>query len=179
MIGRLSTDVFSRTNEFLKPQGLRRSLRGVRRLPGLQLMLFVVIVLSGCTSEKNRLDAEAKRVCAIDGGIKVFEKVTLPPEKFHPNGVPRISSIDDQGFGYFRTASQRNLKSNFDEPTLIRHEYRVIRSSDKKVVAISVVYRRRGGSWWDGLMEGDGFTCPGDEVNTTFMQQVFIKGTSK
>lgn len=155
----------------------RQFARTARRALGAVLVVVAVFALAACTSEKDRLDAEAKRLCAIDGGIKVFETVTLPPERFHPNGVPLISDKDDKGLGYFLTASQKNLKANFDTPTLFRHEYQVIRSGDQKVIAKSVVYRRGGGSWWDGLMEGDGFTCPEDKVNTTFMQQVFIKGT--
>lgn len=143
------------------------------------LLIAAAMALTACTSEKDRLDAEARRLCAIDGGIKVFETVTLSPDMFHPNGVPKISEKDDKGFGYFLTASQKNLKANFDKPTLFRHEYQVIRSGDQKVIAISVVYRRGGGSWWYGMMEGDGFTCPEDKVNTAFMEQVFFKGKSQ
>ena len=162
------------------PPGRLPGLEGTaRRLPGMVILIAATLALVACTSEKDRLDAEARRLCAIDGGIKVFETVTLPAEKFHPNGVPRISDKDDKGFGYFETASQKNLKTNFDKPTLIRHEYQVVRTRDQKVIAISVVYRRRGGSWWDGMMEGDGFTCPEDKVNTSFMEQVFFKGKSQ
>ena len=130
-------------------------------------------------SERDRLDAEAKRLCAIDGGVKVYETVTLPAEKFHSNGVPKISSKDAQGFGYFERAKQTNLKADFERPTLIRDEYQVIRSSDQKVMATSVVYRRSGGSWWDGLVEGDGFTCPSDAINTSYLQKTFLKGVGK
>jgi transposase-like protein len=135
MIGRLSTDVFSRTNEFLKPQGLRRSLRGVRRLPGLQLMLFVVIVLSGCTSEKNRLDAEAKRVCAIDGGIKVFEKVTLPPERAsnHRNGTSGKTLLTDDG--QVRIDVPRDRAGTFQPQLVPKHERR-LEGFDDRIVSM-------------------------------------------
>ncbi len=48
------------------------------------ILLLVVssIVYVTFFSEKARLDREVERLCAIDGGVKVYETVTLPPDKF-------------------------------------------------------------------------------------------------
>ena len=49
--------------------------------------LFLVPMISSCASpSKSDLDAEVKRLCAIDGGIKVYEKVKLPANKFDQYG---------------------------------------------------------------------------------------------
>lgn len=145
------------------------------------LLTVAAMVFAGCTSEKDRLDADAKRLCAIDGGIKIFEKVTLPPEAFYENGLPKLANDKEAEirWGYQNIFNYTNLKANFDEPTLIRGEYRIVRTSDLKVIATSVAYRRSGGSWWNGLIEGDGYHCPGDEVNTNFYRQVFVQGLKK
>jgi hypothetical protein len=46
--------------------------------------LLILLLLTACTSgpSKGGLDAEVDRLCAIDGGIRVYERVTLPPDKF-------------------------------------------------------------------------------------------------
>jgi hypothetical protein len=36
--------------------------------------------------QRYRLDREVDRLCAIDGGVHIYETVTLPKENFGPNG---------------------------------------------------------------------------------------------
>ncbi|MBP9101513.1 MAG: hypothetical protein KBF68_09110 [Nitrosomonas sp.] len=49
----------------------------------ISLFLFAsLIVYATFFTEKARLDREVKRLCAIDGGIKVYETVKLPAERF-------------------------------------------------------------------------------------------------
>ncbi len=131
-------------------------------------------------SERDRLDAEARRLCAIDGGIKVFETVALPPEQFHPNGEPMVpNDKDDRNFGYYRTYEYRNLRKDYTLPTLIREEHQFRRSDGGKVIATNVIYRRAGGCWWDGAIHGCGFSCPDDANNTSFTRFAFKKKGDK
>lgn len=47
------------------------------------LLLFVLLlVYASLFSEKARLDQKVNHLCAIDGGIRVYETVTLPADKF-------------------------------------------------------------------------------------------------
>jgi hypothetical protein len=48
----------------------------------------ILFLLTACASgsSKRELDAEVDRLCAIDGGIRVYETVTLPPDKFNERG---------------------------------------------------------------------------------------------
>lgn len=153
----------------------------MRRLIPVALLMVAATTFTGCTSERDRLDAEAKRLCSIDGGIKIFEKVTLPREAFYENGLPKLANDKkaEIRWGYQNDFRYTNLKANFNEPTLIRNEDRIVRTSDGKVMATSVVYRRSGGSWWGGLIHGDGYHCPTDEVNTSFYRQVFVQGANQ
>ena len=47
------------------------------------LLLFAALIFYATFfTEKDRLDREVKRLCAMDGGIRVYEKITLPADKF-------------------------------------------------------------------------------------------------
>lgn len=134
-------------------------------------------------SERDRLDAEAKRLCAIDGGVKVYETVTLPADKFHSNGVPKISSKDAQGFGYFSKASQEHIAGQLsmlagDGAGLKKHTYQVIRSSDGKVMGEERIYSRHGGCFWDGVVHGCGYSCPVGKA-WSMENQIFKKEGAK
>jgi hypothetical protein len=50
------------------------------------LLLVSSIVYATFFTEKDRLDREVKRLCAIDGGITVYETVKLPAERFDGYG---------------------------------------------------------------------------------------------
>ncbi len=54
------------------------------RMKKLLFLLLILPLITACTSgpSKRQLDAEVDRLCAIDGGVRVYETVTLPPDKF-------------------------------------------------------------------------------------------------
>ena len=49
------------------------------------ILLIAALLLSGC--EKARLDQQVKELCAKDGGIKVYETVKLPADRFDQWGM--------------------------------------------------------------------------------------------
>jgi hypothetical protein len=86
-----------------KPAGLRRPMQ-----PGA-LILASLLAFASCSSEADRLDAEAQRLCAIDGGVKVYETVVLPPEKFNELGQALVPlGKDDRGWGYYVKSEEKN-----------------------------------------------------------------------
>ncbi len=151
-----------------------------RRLrPASVVILAGLLACTGCSSESDRLDAEAQRLCAIDGGVKVFETVVLPPEKFNELGQALVPlGKDDSEWGYHTTFSTENLTGTFGPPTLEREIQSVVRTNDSKVIARSVVYRRLGGGLLDGYLHGSGFHCPPDEGGG-FLAKVFIQRGEK
>lgn len=139
------------------------------------LILISLWACTACSSEADRLDAEAKRLCAIDGGIKVYETVVLPPEKFNALGQAMVPiGKDEKGWGYHTTFSIVNLTGKFSVPTLEKETESVIRTSDSKLIAESVVYRRLGGGLLDGYLHGSGFHCPPAE-GRGLLAKVFIQ----
>lgn len=52
------------------------------------IVLLILPLLTSCASgpSKGQLDDEVKRLCAIDGGIKVYETVRLPAKNFETKG---------------------------------------------------------------------------------------------
>ena len=88
----------------------------------LLTLCLSVLLLSSCTTKLQRqVDAELSQLCAQDGGIKVYETVTLPPEM--PLYV-KISEIT------FRTTYKTNSKGGaYTEQTPEMH-YREILNQD-------------------------------------------------
>lgn len=156
----------------------------MRRLIPTALLMVTATTFTGCTSEKDRLDAEAKRLCSIDGGLKVYETVTLPPEKFNQHGQPQIPiAKDDIGFGYFSKGTQDHIAGQIsqlagDGAGLKKHTSQIIRSADGKVMGESRVYSRHGGNLLDGYTQGGGFQCPTIEP-WALENKVFLKGATK
>lgn len=135
-------------------------------------LLIAAIGLSGC--EKARLDEEVRRLCAIDGGVRVYETVVLPAEKFDKYGLALIPSKDKATLNddYF---SERlitfYIKGN---PELWRTHFRIMRRSDGKVLGESISYTRRGGDL-PGPWQASSFICPNPGTRLSLEQSVFKK----
>ena len=130
-------------------------------------------------TEMRRLDKEVDRLCAIDGRSVVYETVKLPADKFDADGRVLIptSGRDDTNFGYYVSLEQETLAGPGQAPgaRLLRTVYRVVRSTDHKVMAEHLFYTRGGGNWLEGAPGGDdGKSCPG-VVPIRFRERVFIK----
>lgn len=134
-------------------------------------LLASLTVYAAFFTEKDRLDREVGRLCAIDGGIKVYETVKLPAERFEMDGsiyIPAqwLSKPEDE---YFIENSTANLvKGN---PELLQLRSWVFRRSDKKLLGESTVYMRRGGGI-PGPWHTPAFYCP---KNEDLNMQIFIK----
>lgn len=76
-----------------------------RRMKYLIISATAYLVISGCAAPSQMsADAEVKRLCAIDGGIKVYESVRLPADKFDKWGsvhVPPKDNASDTSEFYF------------------------------------------------------------------------------
>ena len=125
-------------------------------------ILLLIPVFSSCASpSKSELDAEVKRLCAIDGGIKVYEMVRLPSDQFNEYGQ----------INFYRPAQGENtLGSKYlfkveriyyrqGNPEMSRTHYQVIRRSDQKLLGETVFYGRGGGDL-PGPWHDSSFACP-------------------
>jgi hypothetical protein len=100
-------------------------------------------------------------LCAKDGGIKVYETVELPPERFNRWG--QIDFHDptqhENSIGPEYLFKEDTLYYRQDDPTLSRIHYKVFRRVDGKLLGESVIYGRVGGDL-PGPWYHSSFRCP-------------------
>jgi hypothetical protein len=163
----------------IAPRGDERFDLEERRMKTAITILFAIltpVLLVGC--EKDRLDAQVKELCAKDGGIKVYETVRLPAEKFDKYGVVRIPSKQDAKpeDEYYYERDTTYLRTG--NPEMWRSHHRIIRASDRKVMGESVRYARRGGDI-PGPWHESSFGCPDISTQPSLENSIFEKGEKK
>lgn len=116
--------------------------------------LFVLLeLLSGCvTPTQMKMDEEVDRLCAIDGGLKIYETVGLPPEKFNKynqiNFYKPTQGENTLGPEYIWKRDVKYLQSGGDpnaDPRMWRYHVEVIRRADSRVLGEFTSYTRYGG----------------------------------
>ena len=140
------------------------------------LAALTLLAVSACaTPSESQLDAEVRRLCAIDGGIKVYETVTLPVEKSDNSGNVRIpaknnASLTDE---YYYDRAQVVLISG--DPQMTKTIHKIVRRSDGKVLGTSVRCGRGGGDL-AGPWHPSSFMCPAISNDTPSIESsVFLK----
>lgn len=129
------------------------------------IALIAGLLLTGC--EKARLDQQVKELCAKDGGIKVYETVKLPADKFDQWGTVNFykPTQGENALGsaykylYQRQYLRGGAASQPEDLTMVRTHILVFRSSDSKLLGESVLYSRRGGDL-PGPWHPSAFACP-------------------
>jgi hypothetical protein len=143
----------------------------------LLMILLAVPLVTACTSgpSKRELDAEVDRLCAIDGGIKVYETVKLPAEKFDKYGQIRVPAkwlAKPEDEYYYESSTNYLIKGN---PELRRYDHKLYRRSDNKIIGESIRYSRVGGDI-PGPWHHSSFTCP---QGSDLVQSIFIKSVEE
>jgi hypothetical protein len=131
----------------------------VTRVGLLLAIVGMLLATFGCEREKDRLDAQALNLCQQDGGVRVYEAVKLPADRFDKFGgvsIPNKDKLRPED-DYFYEWDVKYLKTG--NPELIRSQHRVIRRKDGKVLGESVRYIRRGGDLL-GPWHESSFSCP-------------------
>jgi hypothetical protein len=159
----------------------------------LNLFLFVIftLLIAGC--EKYALDRQMEELCKKDGGVRVFETVTLPASAFDRTGqltttidssskAPPAVTILRSG-EYSITSKTTVLKAGdpfsgagaglIKEGRLQRYETVIQRSSDKKVLGTDVSYGRAGGEINPGHPSSN--YCPKPPIAPSLLNAVFRK----
>ena len=166
----------------------------MRRLIAAVSAGLAVSGLVGC--ERGELDRQMEVMCKKDGGIKVYETVTLPASYFDetgslklgrsmPWGVNKVGikshfyRIGEDEYRYIVTVTQVAGRPNADatrgEGLLNRWQTVVLRTSDSRRLGESISFDRGGG---DGITFGfqpSGDYCPKPRLDLT--QSIFMKGS--
>lgn len=141
-------------------------------------LILLLVPLSGCERGpwvKAKLDAEVARFCAVDGGVKVYERVdwsTLSMDKF---GRPDIQFKGMAGFAdlYEYDTDVEYLKKG--NPNITRYSIWIERRADGKKLGELVVYARHGGDLL-GPWHDSAFSCPDLRDPMALEKSIFVKG---
>ncbi|MGH8710651.1 MAG: hypothetical protein ACREVA_04960 [Burkholderiales bacterium] len=128
------------------------------------ILLFLPLVASCATPRKSELDAEVRRLCAIDGGIKVYETVKLLAEKFNKWGQINFyrPTQGENALGpeyIYKWEKHFYKRGEIEEAAMWRDHIQIIRRSDEKLLGESISYSRRGGDI-PGPWHPSSFSCP-------------------
>jgi hypothetical protein len=121
-------------------------------------------------------DRQVERLCAIDGGIKVYETVRLPAAEYEKYArrnwiLPdKMQSQPSDNFYY----EKENIDYRIGNPKVSRKQTQIVRRSDGAVLGEYVQYSRGGGDL-PGLWHGSSFICPNPN-DMEFESIVFSKG---
>lgn len=122
-------------------------------LVNLTAITSLLAFLSGCVGyvpgRQSYWDGRVKELCEKDGGVTVYERITLAQKEYRllrgPGGnvVVPWHKFAGPDAPYIRKTDQTSIRSG--DPEVFRLETRIIRTADRKVLSRSVTYIRRGG----------------------------------
>lgn len=156
----------------------------MRSLITTSLAALSLISLAGC--ERWELDRQMEALCKKDGGVKVYETVTLPASEFSNIGQPlarfaqQAQSIEDHLGPEYRYTWQEDMlvgamaKPEKGDGQLIRLHISIFRRSDGHLLGESISYSRSGGDGFTFGFQPSGNHCPQPRVDV--INSVFIKG---
>ena len=133
---------------------------------------LALVSLAGC--EKYRLDKEVRQLCAKDGGIKVYETVKLPADKFNEWDQPNFYRPDqgENALGVDYVFKNQVVHYRQGNPEMWRTQIQVIRRIDGKILGVSTSYSRRGGDF-PGLAHDSSFGCPEERGDIPLLTRIF------
>lgn len=143
---------------------------------------FVVCatLLSGC--ERYWLDRQMEELCKKDGGVKVYEKVMLPPAEYERvfNFVAAAKSKEERyGSGYRYVLKSDVVAGKGVDPdkgrgTLTRYYGALYRALDGRLLGENISYQRVGGDLFTFGFQPSGNHCPKPRIDLA--QSIFVKG---
>ncbi len=173
--------IATRIDALLPGSSKRFSHSSYERLGKRSLICRVVVFISlsilvaGC--EKATLDAQVRELCKQDGGIKVYEVVAVPSNRFDAYGsvyVPHEKTAKPSDDFYYAREVTYYRRGN---PEMWRSHSRVYRRSDNKLLGEAVHYARRGGDM-PGPWHPSSFACPAHADITDLTRKVFVRATA-
>lgn len=132
--------------------------RGVAIFGGFLGMLGMLWLALG---DQWAADRQVRELCAKDGGVKVFETVKLPAEKFDKWGMVNFykPAQGENALGPEYVYKSEATYYRRDNPEMWRTHAQVMRRLDGKLLSESVSYSRRGGDL-PGPWHPSSFACP-------------------
>lgn len=148
------------------------------------IAVISLLTVAGC--ERYALDRQMQELCKEDGGVKVYETVTLPATEFSSTGVPlarfiALAKSDTDYLGpdyrYVRKIEilvGRDADIEKGEGRLTRVYFAIYRRLDAKLLGEAVWYGRGGGDGFTFGFQPSGNSCPTpsiDLINSVFLKE--------
>ena len=140
------------------------------------VLLFLLLSLIGCTTLSQwKANVLVDELCAKDGGIKVYETVTLPKNRFNEWGqYPVPSEGYEKSTDEYYRASKFNKVSETSNSTIYQSYYWIYRRSDQKLLGEGINYMRRRSdpsAFWELLP----YSCDNIGINGNLEEKIFLK----
>jgi hypothetical protein len=144
-------------------------------------LLLAATLTTGCATPTQLInDAEVDRLCALDGGVKVFEKVVLSPSEYKKTLSPRPDGIPFKGYASPRSNFYYDTQDSYikgDAESGIRKSVvSIVRKTDNTVLGKKTYYSRRGGDIPVGTHPSV-YTCgnPSEQLESS----IFVVGANQ
>jgi len=130
---------------------------------------------------KYYYDWQVEKLCAKDGGVKVYETVKLPAEEYDQYAkrnwiLPHITQEKSADKYYYEVDYHHYRKGN---PQMTRRQAKIIRRSDGKTLGESISYSRGGGDL-PGPWHESSFICPPISKDRPGLEvSIFLRGDKK
>ena len=145
------------------------------------IALLLIAYFGPSAYRKAEMDKEVDRLCAVDGGVKVYERIALPKESFDNRGNPKIpfkggrASDKSQYVVEDRSTKVENRGGvGTKSLTLHRFHYQVIRVDDNKVLGEAISYSRAGGDP-EGPWQPSSYRGVCTEQADSFQHAIFVR----
>ena len=140
-------------------------------------LCLILSIAAGCATPSQMLvDAEVKRLCAIDGGVKVYETVKLPVDKFNQWGQINFykPTQGENALGPEYVYRSASLSLRQGDPNLRKDHVQIFRRSDMKLFGEATTYVRGGGDL-PGPWQPSAFSCPEGSIanGVVLMNKIF------
>lgn len=123
---------------------------------------------------KTYYDMEVNRLCAVDGGVKVYETVKLPTEKFNKwgqiNFYKPTQGVNTLGPEYLFKRDIKYFRKG--DPETWRTHVEIVRRNDNKLMGEVTHYSRRGGDL-PGPWHPSSFGCPREAGQEKLIASIF------
>lgn len=139
---------------------------------GVAVLSAPLLVSNGV---KAYYDRQVREMCAKDGGVRVYETVRLPAEKFNQWGQPNFyrPTQGQNALGSEYTFKQETHYYKYGNPEMSRRLYQVFRRVDNKLIGEAISYGRVGGDL-PGQWHHSSFHCPADYGDIPLLVKIFV-----
>lgn len=148
------------------------------------LILLAIGYFIFCEARKAYWDRQVKEMCEKDGGIKIYEHVSLSQFSRYVDrdGNVRIPLKTTERLSgaflweakpddiFYRESHLELIRSK--DPTVGKSHIKVIRKVDKKLLGEGLFYGRSGGDF-PSFAFPSSFTCPPDKGDATLIKAIF------